>query len=95
MQTVPPHLCSYQLALQAMTQHHFVLLYPSKIQYVNRTSKAVVQEVALQRFAAPVRGAATMPLGLCRDQLAGRIYVLAGGLWRGGWTLGRPAPYQV
>lgn len=62
----------------AMTQHHLVLLYPSKLQYVNRTSKAVVQEVPLQRFAVPVRGAATMPLGLCRDQLAGHIYVLAG-----------------
>lgn len=62
----------------AMTQHHFVLLFPSKLQYVNRTSKGVVQEVPLQRFASPVRGAATMPLGLCRDQLAGRIYVLAG-----------------
>lgn len=62
-----------------MTQHHFVLLFPSKLQYVNRTSKGVVQEVPLQRFASPVRGAATMPLGLCRDQLAGRIYVLAGG----------------
>lgn len=62
----------------AMTQYHFVLLYPSKLQYVNRVSKAAVQEVPLQRFAAPVRGAATMPLGLCRDQLAGRIYVLAG-----------------
>ncbi len=46
-------------------------------------SKAAVQEVPLQRFAAPVRGAATMPLGLCRDQLAGRIYVLAGALCRG------------
>jgi hypothetical protein len=45
---------------------------------VNRTSKQAVQEVALSRFAAPLRGAATMPLGLCRDQLAGRIYVLAG-----------------
>lgn len=62
----------------AMTQHHFVLLFPSKLQYVNRTSKGVVQEVPLQRFASPVRGASTMPLGLCRDQLAGRIYVLAG-----------------
>jgi hypothetical protein len=61
-----------------MTQYHFVLLYPGKLQYVNRISKAVVQEVPLQRFAAPVRGAATMPLGLCRDQLAGHIYVLAG-----------------
>jgi hypothetical protein len=40
----------------------------------------VVQETPLQRFASPVRGAATMPLGLCRDQLAGRIYVLAGAL---------------
>ena len=64
---------------QAMTQHHFVLLYPSKLQWVNRVSKAAVQELPLQRFATPVRGAATMPLGLCRDQLAGRIYVLAGG----------------
>ncbi|PSC73297.1 vacuolar sorting-associated 18-like protein [Micractinium conductrix] len=62
----------------AMTQHHFVLLYPSKLQWVNRVSKAAVQELPLQRFATPVRGAATMPLGLCRDQLAGRIYVLAG-----------------
>lgn len=52
-------------------------------QYVNRTSKQVVQEVALQRFASPLRGAATMPLGLCRDQLSGRIYVLAGGLRAG------------
>ncbi|EFN52342.1 hypothetical protein CHLNCDRAFT_139164 [Chlorella variabilis] len=66
------------LVPQALTQYHLVLLYPSKLQYVNRTSKQVVQEVPLQRFAAPVRGAATMPLGLCRDQLAGRIYVLAG-----------------
>lgn len=64
--------------VQALTQYHLVLLYPSKLQYVNRTSKQVVQEVALSRFAAPLRGAATMPLGLCRDQLAGRIYVLAG-----------------
>ncbi|KAI3432414.1 hypothetical protein D9Q98_003968 [Chlorella vulgaris] len=62
----------------ALTQYHLVLLYPSKLQYVNRTSKQVVQEVALQRFASPLRGAATMPLGLCRDQLSGRIYVLAG-----------------
>lgn len=68
-----------------MTQHHFVLLYPSKLQYVNRTSKAVVQEMPLQRFAVPVRGAGTMPLGLCRDQLAGRIYVLAGGQ-HGAWV---------
>lgn len=76
----PLVMASVLPVLQAMTQHHFVLLFPSKLQYVNRTSKGVVQEVPLQRFASPVRGASTMPLGLCRDQLAGRIYVLAGGM---------------
>ena len=112
---------------KGLTQHHFVLLYPSKLQFVNRTSKAVVQvraagaapptrtpagcwlppsgagaaaealtlrppwpqELPLERFAAPMRGAAAMPLGLCRDQLAGHIYVLAGapGLHRADWQL--------
>ena len=74
---------------QALTQHHFVLLYPSKLQFVNRTSKGVVQEVPLERFAAPLRGAGTMPLGLCRDHVGGHIYVLAGAL-RGRWGPPRP-----
>eukprot|EP00887_Chlorella_sp_A99_P003324 scaffold26.g3324.t1 len=61
-----------------LTQHHFVLLFPTKLQLVNRTSKSVVQEVPLDQFAVPLRGVATMPLGLCRDHVAGRVYVLAG-----------------
>jgi hypothetical protein len=62
----------------ALTPLHLALLYPSKLQFVNRLSKRAVQEVPLERFAAPVRGAAAVPLGLCRDAVAGRVLVLAG-----------------
>ena len=64
--SVRPHLilaaapltcCRYPVAAhphpQAMTQHHFVLLYPSKLQYVNRTSKAVVQVRRWQCLPSP------------------------------------------
>ena len=47
------------LPLQALTEYHFVLLYGSKLQYVNRVSKRVVQEVPLDRSAVstpPVSG---------------------------------------
>jgi vacuolar protein sorting-associated protein 18 len=62
----------------ALTQYHLALLYPSRLQFVNRISKRTVQEIPLERFAAPLRGAAALPLGLCRDALAGRVVVLAG-----------------
>lgn len=32
----------------------------------------------LCRFASPVRGAASMPLGLSRDHVAGRVAIMAG-----------------
>lgn len=62
----------------AVTKHHLVLLYPSRVQFVNRLTKRSVQEIPLTLFATPMRGAAALPLGLCRDILAGRILVLAG-----------------
>lgn len=62
----------------ALTRHHFVLLYPSRLQFVNRVSKGVVQEARLEEFASPLRGANALPLGLCRDSIAGRVLVLAG-----------------
>jgi vacuolar protein sorting-associated protein 18 len=62
----------------ALTQHHLVLLYPSRLQFINRISKRPVQEIPLEHFATPMRGAAALPLGLCRDALAGRVIVLAG-----------------
>lgn len=62
----------------ALTQHHLVLLYPSRLQFVNRISKGVVQQIPLERFVAQLRGAMALPLGLCRDPLAGRVLVLAG-----------------
>lgn len=39
--------------MQALTQYHFVVLYGTKVQYINRISKQVVQEVALDRWAGP------------------------------------------
>jgi len=62
----------------ALTQHHIILLYPTRLQFVNRASKRVVQEIPLERFAAPLRGVAALPLGLSRDALGGRVLVLAG-----------------
>ena len=75
--SAPPAPADRPLSL-ALTQHHLVLLYPSRLQFINRSSKRIVQEVPLERFAAPLRGAAALPLGLCRDALAGRVTVLAG-----------------
>jgi hypothetical protein len=62
----------------ALTQHHLILLYPSRLQFINKISKRPVQEIPLEHFATPMRGAAALPLGLCRDALAGRVIVLAG-----------------
>lgn len=73
----PPFPADRPLSI-ALTQHHFVLLYPSKLQFVNRVSKCVVQEARLEEFASPLRGANALPLGLCRDFIAGRVVVLAG-----------------
>lgn len=62
----------------ALTQYHFVLLYPSKLQFINTISKEVVQEILLESFASPMRGASALPLGLSRDTMAGELFILAG-----------------
>lgn len=78
-----------------LTGHHHALLYPSCLRFVSRVSKALAQEVAVDRLSAPLRGVPVLPLALARDHLAGRVYLLAGddalevdcgaegaGLWR-------------
>ena len=62
----------------ALTQHHLVLLYPSKIQFINKVSKKIVQQILIDTFASPMRGDVALPLGLCRDVLEGQLLVLAG-----------------
>ena len=77
LSTAPPAPTDRPLSL-ALTQQHLALLYPSRLQFINRVSKRVVQEIPLERFAAPLRGAAALPLGLGCDVVAGRVDVLAG-----------------
>lgn len=60
------------------TLHHLVLLYPSKLQFINRINKKIIQEIPLEHFASPLRGGIALPLGLSRDALAGRVVILAG-----------------
>jgi len=62
----------------ALTAYHIVLLCPSKIQFVNIESRSVVQEIAVDSFATPMRGASALPLGLTRDAIDGQLLVLAG-----------------
>ncbi|WPT18155.1 Vacuolar sorting protein 18 [Picochlorum sp. SENEW3] len=62
----------------AMTQYHIVLLYPSKLQFINIESRGTIQEILVESFASPMRGAAALPLGLCRDAVDGQLLVLAG-----------------
>lgn len=62
----------------AMTQYHIVLLYPSKIQFINIESRETIQEILVESFASPMRGATALPLGLCRDAVDGQLFVLAG-----------------
>ena len=52
----------------AMTRYHIVLLYPTKVQFVNAVSREVVQEVAVEGSV----------LGLSRDLVGGRLFLLAG-----------------
>jgi len=61
-----------------LTQHHIILLYATKIQFINHVSKDIVQEIKVDEFASPIRGAAALPLGLCHDILESQILVLAG-----------------
>lgn len=46
---------------QAFTQWHFVVLYGSKVQYINHVSKQVVQEVALDRWGWRMQGGEGRP----------------------------------
>ena len=62
----------------ALTAYHIVLLCPSKIQFVNIESRSVVQEIMVDSFATPMRGASALPLGLTRDAIDGQLLVLAG-----------------
>lgn len=61
-----------------LTQHHVALLFPSRLLFVNRIGRTAVQEIPLDRFASPMRGAPALPLGLARDTASERLYVLAG-----------------
>jgi vacuolar protein sorting-associated protein 18 len=62
----------------ALTQYHLVLLYPTRLQFINRTSKRQVQVLSVDQFATPMRGMTALPLGLTRDPSHGGVYVLAG-----------------
>eukprot|EP00890_Picochlorum_soloecismus_P001861 jgi/Picsp_1/2676/NSC_00906-R1_vacuolar protein sorting-associated protein 18 homolog len=61
-----------------LTQHHIILLYATKIQFINHVSKEIVQEIKVDEFASPIGGASALPLGLCHDILESQILVLAG-----------------
>lgn len=61
-----------------LTQYHIVLLYPTRLQFINRTSKKQVQVLSVDQFATPMRGMTALPLGLTRDLSQGGVYVLAG-----------------
>ena len=61
-----------------LTQHHIILLYATKLQFINHVSKEIVQEIKVEEFASPIRGASALPLGLCHDILESQILVLAG-----------------
>lgn len=54
--------------LMAMTMYHIVLLYPTKVQFVNVVSREVVQEVLIEGSV----------MGLSRDVVEGRLFLLAG-----------------
>lgn len=71
-------LCEDFAITLAYTQHHMILLFSSKLVFLNRISKQVVQEIPRERFVTPMRGMDSPPIYLSLDYVAGRVIVMAG-----------------
>lgn len=62
--------------MQALSQYYLLLLFPSKVQCINRVNGQVKQELAL----APSRALSAGPqtLALASDAAEGTLYLLSG-----------------
>lgn len=59
--------------MQALTEYHYVLLFPARLVLVNRVSEAAVQEIQLGgRSSPPFAGT---PVGLAVDDAASSVFL--------------------
>lgn len=61
--------------MQALTQYHHVMLYPSRLVIINRVSEAIVQEVPLTGRGAP--SLAGNPTGLVVDDASSSLFLFS------------------
>lgn len=59
--------------LQAVTEFHILLLFPTRLLVLNAVSRALVQDIALAGRGAP--GYAGQPLSLITDSATSALYL--------------------
>ena len=67
------------ILLQAQTEYHELILYPSCLHIVNRISQALVQELPFNSRTTNMTPAG-IPLGFAEDIAAGLIFIYTGNL---------------
>ena len=63
--------------MQAQTEYHELVLYPSRLHVVNRVSQLLVQEVPLTARGLGI-GVAPHPLGFVEDVATGTLFIYMG-----------------